>query len=534
MKNLSIILACLLVAMVSCTKSKEVHPEIGDGNDEIVTVGMKDVHMEYTRTDHAELSSVVFHYCPADANGNAQQFDAAEMTKKETFFDLVLDDLICDTLYWYYYELFPNSGNAFTTAQKTFHTQIIEQPGPPTPPVAELPTIVTIEISEITSNSAQCGGDVVNDGGEEVTERGICWGTNENPNLNDNHIAAGMGTGPFTAIMNGLEANTTYHVRAYATNEAGTAYGLDMKFTTLSNGGSDVPEGAINGLFTINENGDQVYFSQGNLQYQASTNTWRFAENQWDYVGTQIPEYGEPGGTVPGSDNANISQVYDGWIDLFGWGTSGYHDSSDPYNVNYQPWSTLWSIVNENYNYYGYGPSTNMSSPNLTGSSANYDWGIYNPISNGGNQTNQWRTLTHEEWEFVINSRPGIRYAKATVNNVKGVILLPDDWSSGTYSLSNTNSNDASFDNNTLTVSQWSTLEQHGAIFLPAAGDRVGTSVSFLWGGRGSYWSASYGDDDDYGTVYSYGVLFYETSFAANYWGRRDNGHSVRLVQDAR
>lgn len=434
MKKTSIILICAFVSFVSCTKSKEVHPEIGDGNDEIVTVGVKDVHVEYTRTDHAEHSRVVFHYCPADANGNAQQFDAAEMTKKETFFELVLDDLICDTLYWYYYELFPNSGDAFNSVQKTFHTQACDTPEPPEPP----------------------------------------------------------------------------------TPPSGT------------------PEGAINGLFTINENGDQVYFSQGNLQYQASTNTWRFAENQWDYVGTQIPEYGEPGGTVPGSDNANISQVYDGWIDLFGWGTSGYHDSSDPYNVNYQPWSTLWSIVNENYNYYGYGPSTNMSSPNLTGSSANYDWGIYNPISNGGNQTNQWRTLTHEEWEFVINSRPDIRYAKATVNNVKGVILLPDDWSSGTYSLSNTNSNDASFDNNTLTVSQWSTLEQHGAIFLPAAGDRVGTSVSFLWGGRGSYWSASYGDDDDYGTVYSYGVLFYETSFAANYWGRRDVGHSVRLVTPAK
>jgi hypothetical protein len=137
MKKLSIILSFILVAMVSCTKSKEVHPEIGDGNDEIVTVGMKDVHVEYTRTDHAELNRVVFHYCPADANGNAQQFEAAEMTKKETFFELVLDDLICDTLYWYYYELFPNSGDAFTIAQKTFHTQACDTPEPPTPIVAE-------------------------------------------------------------------------------------------------------------------------------------------------------------------------------------------------------------------------------------------------------------------------------------------------------------------------------------------------------------------------------------------------------------
>ena len=133
MKKLSIILALILVTMVSCTKSKEVHPEIGDGNDEFVTVGMKDVHVEYTRTDHAELSRVVFHYCPADANGNAQQFEVAEMTKKETFFELTLTDLFSDTLYWYYYELFPNNGDAFNTVQKTFHTQFFEQPGPPIP-----------------------------------------------------------------------------------------------------------------------------------------------------------------------------------------------------------------------------------------------------------------------------------------------------------------------------------------------------------------------------------------------------------------
>ena len=106
-----------------------------------------------------------------------------------------------------------------------------------------------------------------------------------------------------------------------------------------------------------------MYFSQGNLQYQASTNTWKFADNQYDYVG---------------STNSNISSFYSGWIDLFGWGTSGYHDANDPYNVNYQPWSTSTSQVNSSYNNYGYGPSINMIDPNLTGTNANYDWGVYN------------------------------------------------------------------------------------------------------------------------------------------------------------
>ena len=230
---------------------------------------------------------------------------------------------------------------------------------------------------------------------------------------------------------------------------------------------------------------------------------------------------------MPGSDNANISQVYDGWIDLFGWGTSGWHDNSDPYNVNYQPWSTSYSMVNQEYNYWGYGPSINMPSPNLTGSSANYDWGVYNPIRNGGNQPNQWRTLTHEEWAYVFNSRPGIRFAKANVNNVNGVILLPDDWSTSYYTLSNTNSLGASYSSNTITAQQWSTLEQHGAVFLPAAGYRNGTSVNFV-GSNGNYRSAS--------CDYSYNawhVFFHDSYLFTDYHSSRYYGFSVRLARVA-
>ena len=233
MKKLLILLACVLVALAACTKSKEVHPEIGDGNDEIVTVGMKDVHVEYTRTDHAELQKVVFHYNLTEA----QQFVAAEMTKRETFFELTLNDLLSDTLYCYYYELFPNGSSAYQTEQKTFHTQAFDAPEPPDSPVVNLPTVFTTEVYEITTNSAQCGGEVTDDGGAEVTECGICWSTNANPTISDSHVASGLGIGSFTSQMNGLTANITYHVRAYATNSVGTAYGLVKEFTTLSGGG---------------------------------------------------------------------------------------------------------------------------------------------------------------------------------------------------------------------------------------------------------------------------------------------------------
>ena len=277
--------------------------------------------------------------------------------------------------------------------------------------------------------------------------------------------------------------------------------GIEVSVTTEVNPG-EVPVGAICGKFTINANSDQVYFSQGNLQYQASTNTWKFAENQYDYVG---------------STNSNISSTYSGWIDLFGWGTSGYNHGANCY----QPWSTSTSFSD----YYAYGSYTY----NLYDQTGQADWG-YNPISNGGNQANQWRTLTKPEWAYIFNTRTtssGIRYAKANVNDVNGVILLPDDWSSDTYSLSNTNSSGASFSSNTITASQWSALEQVGAVFLPAAGYRKGTSV-YNVGSYGLYWSATYSD-----SIYVGYMELLDSYLSTTGYSYRFQGFSVRLARVA-
>ena len=264
-----------------------------------------------------------------------------------------------------------------------------------------------------------------------------------------------------------------------------------------------LPEGAVNGLFAINANGDQVYFSKGNLQYKASSRTWRFAENQYDYEGDA---------------NSNISSTYDGWIDLFGWGTSGWN----PGNKYYRPWDS------NNSNGYQYGPNGNY---NLMGSYARSDWGYYNSISNGGNQSRQWRTLTQSEWNYVFgqrNTTSGILYAKAQVNGVNGVILLPDDWNTSYYSLSDYNTSNASFSSNVVSSSSWiDSLEAHGAVFLPAAGSRNGTSVSSV-GSSGTYWSASY--NDSYGSNYAYYVSIYDGGLVAGGFNARYYGRSVRLV----
>ncbi len=99
---------------------------------------------------------------------------------------------------------------------------------------SSLPTITTTSISAIAQTTATGGGNVSADGGATVSARGICWSTSANPSITDIHTTDGSGTGTFVSNITGLSANTLYHVRAYATNSVGTAYGSDISFTTLA------------------------------------------------------------------------------------------------------------------------------------------------------------------------------------------------------------------------------------------------------------------------------------------------------------
>ena len=310
------------------------------------------------------------------------------------------------------------------------------------------------------------------------------------------------------------------------------------KITTITLTGlafsGGLPQGALSGVFSV-ASGRTVHFSQGNLQYQASTGTWRFATNQWDIVGSQSAISSALLGNVTGSDNASISSSYSGWIDLFGWGTSGYHNSGDSYNTNYNPYSTSTSTVKTSYNYYGYGPSTNMTDPNLTGTSAEYDWGVHNAISNGGNAAGLWRTPTHEEWGYLFNTRSAstvngtanARYAKGTVNSVAGVILFPDSYThpDGVAQPTNINSSGANYTGNNYSTSDWTAMQTAGAVFLPAAGYRYGSSV-YNVGSHGYYWSSSY-----YYIYYAWLVGFSSGNLNSEYYNDRDEGFSVRLVR---
>lgn len=116
----------------------------------------------------------------------------------------------------------------------------------------------------------------------------------------------------------------------------------------------------------------KVHFSQGNLQY---VGTWQFAKHQWDYFG----------------DNQS-----DNHRDLFGWGTG---DAPNKVSTDYKDYSTF------------------------------VDWGI-NAITNGGNKTNLWRTLTKDEWNYLFYSRTNAAtlFGLGSVNGINGTVLLPDNW----------------------------------------------------------------------------------------------------------
>lgn len=279
-------------------------------------------------------------------------------------------------------------------------------------------------------------------------------------------------------------------------------------------------DGKLPGAFSVSAT-KQVWFSQGNLQYQGSTDSWRFATRQYDYIGNNA------GNTTAAASRATQSD----WIDLFGWATSGNSSSG----TAYQPYAT--STTNSDY-----GPS--ISSGEWT--AANSDWGVVNSASLGSG----WRTLTNAEWGYLFNTRTtsgtvnntsNARYTKAKIltdgsgtdgltYNICGIILFPDDFDGGeTYSgvtWGTINANSKWTSCTTCTTVGWEALEEAGCVFLPPAGGRNGTTVTDV-GSTGSYWSST-----AQSAMYVYAMYFWDSNVSPQSYDFRYCGRSVRLVQE--
>lgn len=208
----------------------------------------------------------------------------------------------------------------------------------------------------------------------------------------------------------------------------------------------EIPDGALGGLFTVDENGTQVRFSRGNLYYDSAL--WCFEENQYDMDPTESSEYSE----------VHISHFY--WTDKLEYGASLYYENT---------------------------------------TSSSVDWGVPYCLTNEL-EAGTWRTLSGREWQYLFNLRSAstvngtadARYSYARVKGVTGIIVFPDAYThpSELSGKQPTNINSGPlFNVRDYTVDEWTLMESAGAVFLPAAGCREGSDVS--WVGDGYYWASN-------------------------------------------
>jgi len=135
-----------------------------------------------------------------------------------------------------------------------------------------IPTLITTVASLITATSATTGGNITSDGGAFVTSRGVCWSSTANPTITNSKTTEGTGTGTFSSKITGLNPGTTYHIRAYATNSAGTAYGSDVTFTTIASS----TEVYLNNIAFISSAQDATQFNVPSILIMNSSNPNNF------------------------------------------------------------------------------------------------------------------------------------------------------------------------------------------------------------------------------------------------------------------
>lgn len=347
----------------------------------------------------------------------------------------------------------------------------------------------------VTVNSVDASGNITASAANFVNQQAIIKFTLRDGNGNNpvNPVMLHISDGTHEASVRNLDntSNVVYvafPAAAAAKNITLTAYTLTAgntvtKYTktqssvTLTNGqfynievhmaeaaAPTAPADAIGGLFSVSSN-QMAFFAKGNLQAvftnpdnDATTedaHNWQFATHQWDFAGNGN---GSANTSIDGTNS--VSQA--GTVDLFNW--VGNLKSTPAFGIN------------------------KASANQLRGSSLQDDWGNVG----GAIAADTWTTPTDADWDYVCNKRTtltGIRYAKANVAGVDGVILLPDNWLEAYYSLASTNDANAAYADNEISENTWeNSLEAHGAVFLPCTGYM---NADLSWASDNTYYQSS-------------------------------------------
>jgi hypothetical protein len=236
----------------------------------------------------------------------------------------------------------------------------------------------------------------------------------------------------------------------------------------------------------------KVRFSPGNLQAvfdePGTTFTWQFAEHQWSYVGNSAANTSING-------DGSVSEA--GTVDLFGWSTA-----ATKYGIN------------------------NSSGGIYTGEFVDWgsDEGLIAALGSG------WRTLSSDEWAYLLYARIGYCYCKATVNDVRGLVIFPDGYShqshpAGVTAPASVNTPGAGYGTNSWSGTAWAAMEAAGCVFLPAAGQRF--IAEFRSSGQGFYQSSTKINANTTAYSMNFAAVFSPAVPTNRFWGL-----SVRLVQD--
>lgn len=504
---------CLLLALVGCQRDEEM--EIGQ-----VSIGNERLEASYSSVligcsfqTNVTIKNVQAYLSTEADFSSAKSYSLTEKSKNT--FGATIEGLKDASTYYVRYEVSNRWSSKMIDKVSEFKTI-----------PSTIPTVQTSEVSDVTHSTAIVGGVITENGGQEITERGVVYSTNQSPTTEDSKVTRGTGLGEFTCSLSDLQDGMTYYARAYAVNAKGTAYGEEVSFTTkqqfsptiatvepinvtatsatvggnvTSDGGASVTERGICYSTSVNPTISDITKTSGSrgtgyftciltdLQNETTYYARAYAVNskgiaygeEVSFTTLKAPfenghEYVDLGLSVKWATcNVGASKPED-YGSYFAWGET---EPKETYNWSTYKWCNFSQSTLTKYNTdSSYGTVDNKTTLELNDDAARANWG------------GSWRLPTDAE---MTELRSNCTWTWTTQNGVKGYKVT---------------SKKSGYTNN--------------SIFLPAAGCRYDSSLDYA-GSYGGYWSSSLNTD--------YPSSAWDAEFHSSYVGRYNNNRSYGL-----